>query len=291
MKESCHTHEWAMSHTWMSHVAHTKEPHNVTHATLLYVQSDSFLCVTLSDSFVCTAWLIHMCDIHPFERVMPHCVTLLYVRRDSFICVCVCVAHSYVWHPYESFICVTFTHVSIHMIHSYMWRSPIHMCDVHPFICVCVYVWLMHMCDIHTTHSYVWHSPTWLIHMRIIHPSEREMPHVWTSHVTHTSESCHVQKRVTSPIKKQSRHPYEQVMSHIWMTHRHSLGLCLRYVACVAVCCSVLQCVAVCCSVSQYVAVCCSVLQCVAVCCSVLQYVTHLDCANSCAAMPAYFFF
>ena len=87
------SHGWT-SHVWMSHAAHIKESRNVTHmnescrtykrvwhyaftwVTLLYVQREPFICVTLCDAFVCATWLIHMCDI-----------ACSCVRQDSFIFV------------------------------------------------------------------------------------------------------------------------------------------------------------------------------------------------------------
>jgi len=56
--------------------------------------------------------------------------------------------------------------------------------------------------------------------------SERVMSHIPTSHVTHTSESCHTYEGVMSHIatshitqKKESCHTYEGVVSHIRRSH------------------------------------------------------------------------
>jgi len=100
MNESCHTHEQAMSHIWMSHVAHTKASLNVTLFTqchtyewfTLHIQKSHPCERVVPHSFVCAAWLIHMCDITRLFCMCDvthshvwHCVTLLYVQRDSFI--------------------------------------------------------------------------------------------------------------------------------------------------------------------------------------------------------------
>jgi len=117
------------------------------------------------DTFICVAWLIHMCDL-----------TYSYVRHDLFVCVigphsCTCVkwhihmydtTHSYVWH--DSFICVTWRIHMCDMTHSYVWHDSF-KCETR----------LIHMCDV--TRSYMWPdfiapttlSPiqfvTWLIHI------------------------------------------------------------------------------------------------------------------------------
>ena len=50
--------------------------------------------------------------------------------------------------------------------------------------------------------------------------------HVWMSHVTRMSESCHIYERVTSHVSrshvtcmKESWHLYEGVMAHVWTNH------------------------------------------------------------------------
>jgi len=145
----------------------------------------SFMCVTCliwyvwHDSFMCVAWLIHVCD-------MTHSC----VWHDSFICVTwfihVCdMTHLHVWH--DAFMRVTRLIHMCDVTHSYVWH------DV--FICLS---WLVHRCDM--THSYVWRDVficvTWLIH---------------------TGSPINFIRKWWNP--NESWHTYEWVMAHIWMSY------------------------------------------------------------------------
>ena len=69
------------------------------------------------DSFICSTWLIHMCD-------MTHSC----VSYEAFICetwlIYVCdMNHAYVWH--DSFICVTWLIHTCDTAHSYVRLAPV----------------------------------------------------------------------------------------------------------------------------------------------------------------------
>jgi len=111
-------------------------------ATLLYVRRDSFVCVTLCDSFVCATWLILMCDMHPYARVKPQIWTSPVAHMNK-------QCHTYGWVTSHIQKRHTMSHIwMVHVAHtkeSPMWtRSATLFC----------------MCDM--THSYVWHYVTLL---------------------------------------------------------------------------------------------------------------------------------
>ena len=101
------------------------------------------------DSFICVAWLIHMCDMtrysrHTHEWMMCVYRTMLRVHGMMLRVYRIIVrSHLHVWH--DSFICVTWLIHMCDMTHSYVWHDS--------FIRV---TWLIHMCDM--TRSYVWYD-------------------------------------------------------------------------------------------------------------------------------------
>jgi len=299
MNESCHIHEWVMSHTWMSHVTHMNESCHIherfVHASDLNLNHDSFN--IWHDSFIYATWLIHVCDM----------------------------TRSCMWH--DSFIYVTlliFTH-SKRICACLLWSWPTQ--------CLLQYVtWLLHICDM--THSCIWHDSfmyvIWLLytcHVTRFHTqqadsrmptliltySESHMTHlcVWpdsfmyvtwliyicdVTHFSHTASGlAHaysdldlqiINSDSSAPLQRRDAQVSFVVFCDSMMLH---VAVCRSTWQCVAVCCftksrwcfagsfSVLDCPCfICCSmfyVLQCVAVCCSVLQCVAVCCSVLKCV------------------
>ena len=111
MKESCHiygwayhTHEWVMSHIWMSHVTHINirrintDHQNSTVDESRYTYESCYILVTLMwvrDSFICSpllwkSWLTPLFwrQMNESRHTYESCyllVTLMWVR-DSFIC-------------------------------------------------------------------------------------------------------------------------------------------------------------------------------------------------------------
>jgi len=71
MNESCCTHEWVMSLTWMSHVAHMNESCR-THEWVM------------SLTITCATWLVHMCDMsHPLFKTSSPCLDHTHTRVVS----------------------------------------------------------------------------------------------------------------------------------------------------------------------------------------------------------------
>jgi len=160
------SHGWT-SHVWMSHAAHIKESRNVTHmnescrtykrvwhyaftwVTLLYVQREPFICVTLSEKSD-IEWRFCMCDVtHPYVwHCLFMCVTGL-VHICGITCAYGCMSHirmSHVAHTKES-------HDVTHMNESCRtYKRVWHTTRSHG--------WLFCMCNVN--HSYVWHDVTLL---------------------------------------------------------------------------------------------------------------------------------
>jgi len=116
-------------------------------------------------SFTCVTCLIHMaCLIHVCD--MPHS----YVWPVSFICVI--LSHSYVWHV--SFICLSCLIHMFVMSHSYLYMWSRARCS--------------HTRTTHTTHTTHTHTPS---------ENEWVILHLWMSHATSMSASCHLYAWVT----------------------------------------------------------------------------------------------
>jgi len=110
-------HEWVSSHVWMNHVTrmnesrHTNEwvmSHNCSANSTAALSSST----APTDSFICAAWFIHMCD-------MAHS----HVGHDPWICATCLIhncdmAHSYVQH--DSLTCTTWL---IHISHVQLKRK------------------------------------------------------------------------------------------------------------------------------------------------------------------------
>ena len=146
--------------------------------------------------FISVTCLIHMCDMSHscVNHVSSTCVTCL-IHITCLIHMCD-MFHSYgmphlcVWHA--SFVRVT---------------SLLHMCDIISFICVTC---LIHMFVMSHSYLYMW-SRARCSHTRTTHtthtththtPSENEwgILHLWMSHATSMSASCHLYARVTSLV-------------------------------------------------------------------------------------------
>jgi len=157
-----------------------------------------------------------MCVRNVLQCVAARCSVLQCIACVSGICcsvlqrvaVCCSVLHvcqEYVWH--DSCMCVTWPIHMCDMTHSYVWHDP--------FICV---TWLIHMSRDSFISVYIWlylyvyfHMYIWLnmyvyTYMYTVtrasvsrvscHTYEWVMSHIWASHVTHMSESCHVLWRI-----------------------------------------------------------------------------------------------
>jgi len=211
--EMCVWHDLFMCVTWltymcdMTHPYYTLQMFKYSHAapwhvcvcgmTYSYVRPDSSIshvedvevisCLhpdthsyVWHDSFICVAWLIHVCDMtHPNMRhTSSTCATWLIHMCDP-------------WERLEvELICVAWLIHMCDMTHPYVSRvgaswSRTHMCGMtHPYVrhdsSICA-TWLIHMCDM--THPYVGRVGnlgveliyvTWLIHT-----CDMTHPHVW----------------------------------------------------------------------------------------------------------------
>jgi len=103
--ESCHTHEWVMSHMRMSPVTHVNGTNYTCERVMSHVWTDGSR----------MTWLIHVCDTtHP-------CVwhdSFMYVIRLIHVCD---MTHSCMWH--DSFMCVTWLIYVCDTTHSCVWHD------------------------------------------------------------------------------------------------------------------------------------------------------------------------
>ena len=214
----------------------------------------SFICVAyVYASFKCATWLIHMCDM-----------THSYVRYDTFHihvsdsrsrqeCYIYQWATSHVWRSHIAYVC--------DVTHPYLRDDPImwethhhdrnvtcinesrHTCEgVMSHLCA---TWLIHMCDMTQlrerltltigTFTYINESHVWMSHVTRMsascHTYERAMSHTWETHahhrnVTYINESRHTYEWVTSRVwmshvthTNETCHTHECIMSHVWMRH------------------------------------------------------------------------
>ena len=102
MNESCHTHEWVMSHTWMSHVTHINESCH-THE---WVMSHTWMNMWLGQ----VANIVHMFEHAPFihEDVQnygcqPLAYWCVYMYISKHVSICLRV-YPYILYVYESYI-------------------------------------------------------------------------------------------------------------------------------------------------------------------------------------------
>jgi len=112
--ESCHTHEWVMSHTQMSHVTHTNESCH-THD---WVMSHTRM------SHVSNRRVSHVAHTQLSSLGLSH-VTHYVCVCASCVCVCVCVScHTLKARWSESESCHTHEWVMSHTWRPYPERSP-----------------------------------------------------------------------------------------------------------------------------------------------------------------------
>ena len=133
-RESCHTYEWVMSHTWMRHVTHMNETCHTYAWVMSHIGTKTRACLSYvwHDLFFCVAWLIYVCDTRLLEeRVMAWRIHMWDMAHScmwhvSIICVAslihMCVmTHSYACH--DSFIRVTWRIHIRDMPHLYVWND------------------------------------------------------------------------------------------------------------------------------------------------------------------------
>jgi len=133
--ESCHTHEWVISHVWMSHTPeachtcvsdHTYEwITNWSNSTEPHTRIQ-FAGVVTNDEFCHThECLKHICDMPPF-------VTHLYVRHDSSTCVTwpeLCHTHECLKHICDMPPFVTHLYVRHDSSTCVTWPELCHTCE------------------------------------------------------------------------------------------------------------------------------------------------------------------
>ena len=128
MNESCHTHEWVISHIWMSHVTHmnelclTKEcPIAILYSRPLCFQMShvthmNVSCHTL-DWVMSHTWTSHVTHMnescHTHERVISH-TGIRHVTRMNASC--------------QAYECISHTYTCV-MSHTLMWTS--HICHTY----------------------------------------------------------------------------------------------------------------------------------------------------------------
>jgi len=155
------------------------------------------------DSFICVPWLIHMCATN--KHMYMWCSVCACATRDSSCVIYDIVCYIWnicgiwnicdIWYS-DTYICgmddaVYHTHVH-HVL------SHVHVCHIH----VChSYAHLSHMYSISSVAA---HAESCAIYDIVRYTwNEWVMSHMWRSHGTHMSESCHTN---------------ECVMKHIWVS-------------------------------------------------------------------------
>jgi len=182
--------EWhiLMTHSYVQLVSFICGPHSYVQLVScmcgphLYVQHVSFMCGPHSYvqlvSFICATCLIHMCNLSHLYVGLIHMCNLSHSYEGlihmwtSFICgphsyvglIHICnMSHSYVQHV--SFICgACLVHKRRVLFRLNVWDMTIRMTESE-------FEWVIRMCGIRTTHSYVWlscivrHDFEWLMCM------------------------------------------------------------------------------------------------------------------------------
>jgi len=138
MHESCHTHAWVMSHTWMSHVTHMNESCHTHEWAMSHT------------------WMSHVKHMnesyHTHEWVMSH-TWMSHVTRMNASCRA--LTHSCVWQLRIQ------THISRLTLHIQMWpqHTSHHACWVMSHVTrMWDMTWVMsHVCEIwhESCHTYV----------------------------------------------------------------------------------------------------------------------------------------
>jgi len=195
--ESCHTHEWVMSHILMRHEMPENESCHirmcVSHICVTYTTPNVGKCSyhELMNESCRMSHVTHMKEsCHPNEWVMSRMWRSHVSRMNDLYQICTCESHIYVTYTAKMSASVTVTNI---------WMSHVTHMDK-------------------SCHTYGW-----------------VMSHMWMSHVKHVKESCHTYERslsisscekhicVTCTASKcrrvsQSR-TYEWDMPHTWMNH------------------------------------------------------------------------
>jgi len=117
MNESCHTHEWAISHTWMSHDTHEI----TTHCSL--------------PAHVCSVCVCCVCTVSACVFCLDVCFVCIYVFAGTFCffahapglpCIHVRdMIYSCVWH--DIFVCVSWHILLRDVTHSYVWCDSLYV--------------------------------------------------------------------------------------------------------------------------------------------------------------------
>ena len=137
---SCHTYEWVMSHTWMSHVTHVK-------------------CSHINRRRFARCWMSHAThthwSCHTYQWTMPEsCPTQARTRPKSTHAATLCHKHWWIMsHILMNHMC--------HMIHQYLWHEYLRhdsLVFVTWFISICD----MSICDM--IHQYLWVMLTHVTH-------------------------------------------------------------------------------------------------------------------------------
>ena len=136
MNESCHTHEWVMSLTWVSHVTHMNESCHTHEWVMSHPYDVSYVC-----DMTHTYMESRNANIFTYVVCVTPCTYVIYV-----------VTHTYMWshihirgHTYRK---RTYSRMSY--VWSYVWPR-ICMCGHVYDVCVTTYV-LNESCHTHTTY-------------------------------------------------------------------------------------------------------------------------------------------
>jgi len=217
-KESCHTHEWVMSHTWMSRVTHMNGSCHtyewvMSHLRMRHVTHMNGSCHTHE-------WCRLMRTAqHVFGNTYEHTLTKtvrawrqqlqLHVSRDLLCTPAGADGMSYdSWVVSHIWMChVTHTNEPWH---TYEWvMSNVRMGHVtpmnescHTYEGVTSHVWMSHVTHMHkymmalNTRRCWWYVSQFMSHVTRMNEScqtyEWVMSHIWMSHVTYMSESRHI---------------------------------------------------------------------------------------------------
>jgi len=184
MNESCHTYEWAVSHTWTAHswVSFTHmngSCHTVSVTNYRARYDGSCLYVTSTNHHMGSIWwFVLICHEHE-----PSYRALTVSALSSSIWWLVLVTYerftSNIWkdhfHRYE-------------WVMSHIWMSQVpHMNPIRTSELSHTYEWVMS----HSSWS-AWYAGSCSCHMSDSrHTYECIMSHIWMYHVTHMNESCH----------------------------------------------------------------------------------------------------
>jgi len=244
--ELYHTHEWVVSHTWMSAAATSGESESwhtyewgKSHVYIHHLKQNKKWRHTYEYmySYVWHVFIhvtcIHTCDMYSY--VWRHFLTtwLIHVTdkniMEMYSCIDTCDVMScfafplWAWHTYKYIISIgglihekeapNGNDLLIHVTHLRMrppmaavWKS----CPTWGW--GMSYKWMSYVTHMNGHHSYLWEI--------------RVMSHVWMGYTTRMNELCHAYEWVmshtcTSQVthENESRYTYEEVMSHIWMSH------------------------------------------------------------------------